>query len=222
MAEFVTFQKFGDKESAEQFIKLLEKNALESILEDNSSSLDASFGGGGFTNEYAVKILQTDFEKANRVLIEDSIADLSKIDSDYYLFTFTDQELRDIVAHPDEWNAFDFMLARKLLKERGQEVNETELAALKQQRIAELSRPEPRQTSAIIAGYIMAFLGGLLGIIIGGYLFSHKKTLPNGQRISVYSEADRADGKRIFYIGIFFAVLWIFAYSFAPALVFAK
>jgi hypothetical protein len=206
--EFVTFQKFSDKQSAEQLAALFEKHQLENEVEDISSSLDGTFGSQTFENNFAVKIRQSDFEKANHILIEDSIADLDAIDKDYYLFSFTDDELRDILAHRDEWNAFDFLLAQKLLKERGHEVNQNELDTLKQQRITELSRPEPKQTAWIVAGYFMAVLGGWLGIIIGWFLSAHKKTLPNGDRVYNYSGSDRMHGRRMLYIGIFFAVLW--------------
>jgi hypothetical protein len=206
--EFVTFQKFSDKESAGQLAALLEKHQVECILEDNSSSLDATFGSQAFENNYAVKIRQADFEKVNHILIEDSIADLDAIDKDYYLFSFTDDELRDILAHRDEWNAFDFILAQKLLKRRGSEVSEEQLDDLKQQRIVELSQPEPTQTAWITAGYIMAFMGGLLGIFIGWFLSSHKKTLPNGDRVFNYSNSDRKHGRNIFYLGIFFVIFW--------------
>lgn len=86
--EFVTFQRFSDKNLAEKLTNLLAENKIEYRFEDNSSSLDSSFGGGGFTNEYVVKLRKEDFEKANQVLIEDSISDLDSIDKDYYLFSF--------------------------------------------------------------------------------------------------------------------------------------
>lgn len=206
--EFVTFQRFGEKKSAEQLMALLEKHGVENILEDTSSSLDSTFGTNTFDNNYAVKICQADFERANQALIEDSIADLDNIGKDYYLFSFTDDELREILAHRDEWNAFDYLLAQKLLKQRGVAISQDELEALKQERITALSRPEPRQAVWIVAGYIMAVLGGWLGIIIGWYLSTHKKTLPNGERIHAYGETDRNQGRRILYVGIFFAVFW--------------
>src|SRR5690606_28514397 len=151
-----------------------------------SLAVDSSFGGGGFTNEYVVKIGKNDFEKANQVLIEQSISELDSIDKDYYLFSFTDTELRDIVAHSDEWNKFDFLLAQKLLKERGNEIDQHELETIKQQRIDELSQPEKPQHTAVIAGYILAVLGGIFGLFIGWYLSTHKKTLPNGERVHNY------------------------------------
>jgi len=208
MAELLTFQRFAKKEQAEELIALLAKNDVAAGLEDNTSSLGESFGTS-YDAAFAVKLPADDFEKANRILIEDSVSSLDAIDSDYYLFSFSDDELREIVAHRDEWNAFDFLLAQKLLKERGHEINQDELDKLRQNRIAELSKPEPKQTGAVIAGYIMAVLGGLIGIVIGWYLSTYKRTLPNGDRVYHYSEDDRRHGKRILYLGIFFVAFWI-------------
>lgn len=207
--EFITFQRFGDRELAESLVGVLEAAKIDCRFEDQSSSLDSSFGGGGFTNEYVVKLQKDDFEKANAVLIEHSIADLDSIGDDYYLFSFSDDELRDVIAHNDEWSRFDSMLAQKLLKDRGHEIDQNELRILKQQRIEELSQPEKPQTTAIIAGYILAVLGGLVGIFIGWYLSSQKKTLPNGDRVFSYREADRRQGKNMMYLGILFLVFWI-------------
>ncbi len=208
MAEFLTYQKFVKKERAEELIALLAKHEIKAVFEDNTPSLGDSFGTS-YEADFAVKLHAEDFEKANQILLEDSVGDLDAIDRDYYLFSFSDEELRDIVAHRDEWNPFDFLLAQKLLKERGHEINQDQLNELRQQRIAELSKPEPKQIGAIVAGYIMAVLGGVLGIVIGGYLTTYKRTLPNGDRVYHYSQDDRKHGKRILCLGIFFLVFWI-------------
>lgn len=206
--EFVTFQRFSDKSLAEKLINLLDKNKVEYRYEDNSSSLDSSFGGGGFTNEYVVKLRKDDFGKANQALIEDSISDLDSIDEDYYLFSFTDDELRDIIAHEDEWNKFDFLLAQKLLKDRGVEIREQEIEALRQSRLRELAKPEKTDRLALALGYLFSLLGGFIGILIGWYIKSNKKTLPNGDRVYTYSKADREHGRAIMGIGIGMFIIW--------------
>lgn len=76
------------------------------------------------------------------------------------------------------------------------------LATLKNERLKILSKPEENQKPWIIAGYLFAFLGGGIGIIIGYSLWKSKKTLPNGDRIYSYSSEDRKNGKRIFLISI--------------------
>jgi hypothetical protein len=212
--EFVTFRRFAGKPQAELLMSLLGKNDIEALLEDNTSSLDSNFGSHAFENNYAVKLRQHDFENANRILIEDSISDLDSIDKDYYLFGFTDEELREVIAHSDEWNPFDFLLAQKLLKERGHEIKQEEVEAIKERRIMELSQPEPSQTLSIFAGYFFAIVGGLFGILIGWFLSSHKKTLPNGDRVYAYNTNDRKHGRNILYLGIFVLILGYYIKAF--------
>lgn len=208
--EFITFQRFSDKNRAEKLTNLLDKNKIEFRFEDNSSSLDSSFGGGGFTNEYVVKLRKEDFEKANHALIEDSISDLDSIDKGYYLFSFTDDELRDIIAHEDEWNKFDFLLAQKLLNERGIEISTQEMETLRENRLEELAKPEKTDKLALTLGYLFALMGGFIGILIGWYIKSNKKTLPNGDQVYTYSKTDRGHGNAIMGIGIGMLILWAF------------
>lgn len=73
---------------------------------------------------------------------------------------------------------------------------------MKRSRIEILSKPSKNQTLWVTIGYYTAFLGGIAGIIIGLHLSTHKRTLPNGDRVYDYSESDRKHGTRIFYIGL--------------------
>ena len=108
----------------------------------------------------------------------------------------------EILLKADEWNEFDYKLAQKILVQRGKSVDTELLKALKKQRIELLAKPEENQKSWIVAGYIFATLGGLLGIFIGYSLWTSKKSLPNGQKVYSYNEKDRTHGKNIFYIGL--------------------
>ena len=128
--------------------------------------------------------------------------ELDNVDKTHYLFEFTNDELFDILSKPDEWNALDYQLAKKILNDRGREVNDEIIESLKEQRIAELAKPDESNRVWIFFGYLSALLGGLFGIIAGWHLFTYKKTLPDGQRVYEYSEKDRRHGRRIFYLGI--------------------
>jgi hypothetical protein len=216
--QFSTFQKFSNKNLALELGSFLEQNKIDFELEDNSPRLDASFGSGDFSKEYAIKIAKADFEQANRLLIEMSVNDLEGIDKDYYLFAFTDQELLDIIVTSDEWSKFDFMLAQKLLRERGKEISSDEVEKLQNDRLSELAKPERTQSAAIFAGYFFALMGGLLGIITGWYLSTNKKTLPNGETVYIYSASDRRHGKRIVFLSIICLGLWILVRVFGPVL----
>ena len=72
----------------------------------------------------------------------------------------------------------------------------------KEDKIETLKKPDEPQTFWIGIGYFFAIMGGLLGVFIGWFLTTHKKTLPDGERVYGYSESDRIHGRRIFWIGV--------------------
>jgi hypothetical protein len=208
-AEFITFQKFTDQNSALELGNFFKERNLEYLLEDNSLSFDPTFANNGFGKEFCVKLKQSDFEKGNALLIEKAEGENIEIEKDYYLLSFEDKELFELIAASDEWSQFDVSLAKRLLKERGKEITPDEIEKIKIKRIEELSKPEESQSTYIIIGYITAVLGGFLGIFIGWHLATFKKTLPNGDRIYAYSENDRKQGNRILKISIMFFVIWL-------------
>lgn len=200
--QFSVFKKFASMEQARELISFLNSNTIETELSNNIAPVDNILIGNSLNQEFEVKIKLSDFDKANKLLEEVAEDQISTIDSDYYLFDFTDDELYDIILKQDEWNEFDYSLAKKLLSQRGKPIDDNLIKALNNKRLNELSKTEENQKPWIIAGYIFAFLGGFLGLIIGYVLMTSKKNLPNGQRIHSYNSVDRKHGKTIFYIGI--------------------
>jgi hypothetical protein len=208
-SQFLTYCKFTDKSEATELSELLENNNIEVLLEETSTNFDPVFGNAEFNKEYRIKLKNTDFERADKVQIELSVNQIEAIDKDYYLFAFTDQELIELIAKSDEWGKFDYVLAQKILKDRGKEINNELVGTLKNQRLEELAKPEKRPKAWIVAGYVFAVLGGFIALFIGWDLLSYKKTLPNGDRIYGYSAEDRKHGRNILICGVFFLVLWV-------------
>lgn len=206
--DFITYKKFSNKNSAEIFGKLLEKEKIEYTIDNNSQSLDATLTGNAFGNEFCVKIKKNDFEKVEEILLKESEAEIETVPDDYYLLSFTDDELIDVLSKSDEWSTFDVALSKKLLKEKGKEVTQTEIEAIKNKRLLELAKPEKSQKAYIILGYILAIFGGWLSIFIGWHLLTYKKTLPNGNQVYAYNENDRKQGNKIFIMGIIFLIIW--------------
>jgi hypothetical protein len=199
------FRKFSTLEQANELKELLNKNEISSILADNIPPVDITFSGSTLQNEYEVRISQNDFEKAEKILEDDAETILNEIDRAYYLFEFSNEELYEILLKSDEWNSFDYTLAQKILTERGKPIDKELLQSLKKERLKQLAEPEGNQKPWIIAGYFFALIGGLLGLVIGYFLWTSKKTLPNGQKVYSYSAKDRKHGKYIFYIGLVIA-----------------
>ena len=207
--EFLIFEKFNNQNLAINFGKLLEENKIEYLIENISVKFDPILSNNEFGKEFCVKLKKTDFEKADNILSEKSKTEKNEVQKDYYLFSFSDEQLIDVIVKSDEWNKFDVELARKLLNEKGKEITEQEIKEIKKQRIIELSKPEEGQNIYIIIGYICAILGGLLGLFIGWHLLTYKKTLPNGSQVYAYSENDRKQGNRIVILGGISMILWI-------------
>ena len=199
---YSVFRKYPTLEQVKDLESLLNKNNIATEIADNIPPVDSSFSGSTLQNQYEIKIALADFEKAEKILDENAENLIDEVDKDHYLFSFTDDELYEILLKADEWNEFDYKLAQKILIQRGKSVDTELLKALKKQRIELLAKPEENQKSWIMAGYIFAIFGGLLGILIGYSLWTSKKSLPNGQKVYSYNEKDRAHGKNIFYIGL--------------------
>lgn len=199
------FKKFPTLEQASELKELFNENGIESLIADNIPLVDITFSGNTSQNEYEVKIKQSDFGKAEEILEKNAENLIDEIDKDHYLFQFTDEELYEILLKSDEWNEVDYILAQKILKQRGKSIDKDLLKSFKDERLNDLAKPEKSQKYWIIAGYIFSFLGGFLRLIIGFSLWTTKKYLPNGQKVYSYSPNDRKHGEYIFYIGLIIA-----------------
>lgn len=199
------FRKFPTLEQALELKELMNENGIDTIVDDNVPPVDITFSGSTLLNEVEIRIKQTDFEKAESILEKSAKNIIDEIEKDYYLFEFTNEELYDILLKSDEWSSFDYTLSQEILKQRGKSIDTDLLNSLKKERLNHLAKPEANQKPWIIGGYVFSILGGFLGLIIGYFLWTSKKTLPNGQKVYSYSESDRKHGKYIFYIGLIIA-----------------
>lgn len=201
--EYSIFKKYPTLEQAAELKELLDKEGIEAVLGDNIPPVDVTFSGTTLQHEFEVRIKPSDFVRAEDLLEQQAEDLIDQVDKDYYLFNFTDEELYEILLKSDEWNEFDYTLAQKILSQRGKLIDKALLNSLKNERLKQLAQPEENQRAWIILGYVFAFLGGLLGIVIGYFLWTAKKTLPNGKKVYSYSEKDRKQGKYIFIIAMF-------------------
>jgi hypothetical protein len=139
---------------------------------------------------------------------------LDEVDKDYYLFSFSDAELAEIISRPDEWGHLDYQLAQKILKERGKGIDDSEIELLKFRRFNELAEPESTNDIWIVLGYvasltggIFGILGGFIGILAGWSLAYWKKTLPDGQKVYVYNDQARRHGKVMIILSVVTSIL---------------
>jgi len=60
----------------------------------------------------------------------------------------------------------------------------------------------------VIAGYIFALMGGLIGIGIGGWLFGSKIDDPYGNKVKKFKGSTRTHGFIILVIGGIMMAIW--------------
>lgn len=200
--QYLTFKTFPGNDTAQDFATVLKQADLPYIIEEDAVVFDPSYANNQFQKDYHLKLRQQDFARANQVLEDYYKAQLGDVDKDYYLFSFSDEELQDILAKPDEWGHFDYQLAKKLLEERGKEVRPQQVEKLWNSRVTELSAPEVVKSSSIVINYIVAVFFFPVGLLIGWHWINAKKTLPNGNWVPIYAAHVQKHGVCIFVIAL--------------------
>ncbi len=208
-SHFKTFRTFHDECTLKIFTDLLEKNDILYSVENHSQSFDPSFAYNSFNKEFSVEIAPENFQQIYEIEQSEVENQIKNAPADYYLFSYSQKELEEIVAARDEWNAYDYLLAQKILKEKGASKNIEYPEVQLQNRISELKKITDIHPVWLLVFYVIAFFGGFFAIIIGYYIKTAKKVLPNGETISRFTKRDILHGTLLFYAGIFFLIFWI-------------
>ena len=206
---FVKYRDVFEASELAEFTQLLNSHEIEFQTEDFDDSLGSIYGNSPVGKGTTIKVRETDFSKVEALLNAEAANLLDTVDKDYHLFSFSNEELLEIVAKPDEWSAFDYQVAKSILASRDIQLGDKKLDELKEERLHELAQPEPPQSWLIGWGYVLAFFGGFLGLFIGWHIWRSKKVLPNGQQIHNYTKHDRRHGRRIFIVGLIMAVILV-------------
>lgn len=207
--DLLTFKKFNDPEPAEALCEVLRSQGIPCEIINEAPNFDVSFANNKIEPTVHLKLHAGDFTRAHAALEAYYQSQLDTLDPDYYLFSFSDDELLDIIQHPDEWGDLDHALAKYLLAKHGKPVTAEQEAAIQRQRLEVLSRPEATHGVWIFVGYLAAIAGGLFGFFIGYVFALMKKTLPDGRQVFVYPPRERRHGRRILIISAICFPIWI-------------
>lgn len=152
--ELVTYRKFNEQDQVEHLTTILRENKILFEIVEDRDSLDTLYGGNHLTKYFYIKIKQEDFAKADSILLTLTEQELTSVEKDHYLFDFNDEELFEILSKPDEWSEGDYVLAKKILTDRGREISDDTIKLLKTKRVTELAKPEEPQKLDVCRLYI--------------------------------------------------------------------
>ena len=202
MNSYATFRRFPDRLEAEAFGAQLAAANVRYEIENNSPKVDVTFVGNPLQRQYIVKVYQEDWNAAKQLLEAEAAEMMTQIDSEYYLFDFTNEELFDLLKKPDEWNELDQLLAPKILKERGEAIDNAYVDHLEAARLSELKQQKEASPLLIKAGYALALATGIFGVMIGWILMTSQRTLPDSSRQALFGEKTTTNGRWIFLLGV--------------------
>jgi len=208
MPEFLIFRRLESKHEATAIQKILTKKNVPSVLSEERSLLDTNIIGQQFDPPFCVKIPAEHFPEAENAIRQAIDISTIEVEDDYYLLAFSNAELIEVVEKRDEWGNYDYALALQLLEERGNKLSDDDIERLNSKRVATLAIPENGLDMWAVIGYLSAALGGVGGILIGYFLMTLKKTLPDGTRVHTYSSQTQQHGLYIMLIGVISTALW--------------
>lgn len=209
-SQLISYRSFNDKAIAKQVQDVLANAGLTVGWEDTEKYFDPSFAKNELLNWYHIKLRQEDFAKADELMADFIKGNYEDPDKDYYLYSFSNNELIDILRKRDEWNDYDYYWAGKILEERGITVKEEEIAAFRDDRLKDLKKPWelgiiPFLGAITVLTFSVLFFHYVLAmtcIVFGIYVIVSKRTLPNGQKVPAFTRKDRARAVIILIIAI--------------------
>jgi len=211
MSDFKTFMSIPNANVAEDIIQTLKTSKLDFRVQDTAKDFDATFASNNEAkNSVLIMLDPNDFEEANAVLDENTKFDISEIDPQHPLFSFSTNELEDVVKNYDEWHPIDVKLAKYLLEKQNVTVDARDVK--EHQRVKEMkSYNQEKSTSLTLwMGYLFCLMGGLAGIGIALFLLTAKRKLPDGTKQFIYDESDRKHGFYMLLLGGFIVSLFLF------------
>ena len=235
MQEPIVFQTYASIEQATEVADQLRGRGIAATVVKVGPRLDSAIIGPDYGDKYAVKIMGSDFTEANKILYSDSNVDLDSVDVNHPLMLMNNEELKGIIAKPDEWGAENYSIALALLKSRGVTISETVIDSLKEERIAILSRRKKLSPYFLLTGYSSAilpclfnalkyhqkvggyvtdfiiYLPGFLGLFIGWVILRSRTTLPDGRQIPSFEEGTIKHGIAIVILNV---LSWIISLLF--------
>ena len=171
------YRKFTAVREADELTLLLKDNEIPAFTENISAVFDITFSNRQSHIEYAVRIRKTDFEAADKVLLEHAVHEQTHLPEGHYLLDLTANELLEVLEKPDEWSDIDHLFAVDVLRSKGKDISSAQLITMRKDRIEELRKPEPGKKGWIISGYLFGFLGGLWGMFLAHHYLKLQKDL---------------------------------------------
>ncbi|GAB5528032.1 MAG: hypothetical protein Roseis2KO_59040 [Roseivirga sp.] len=201
---------YTDQETALSELTHLRQNSIEADLAQSHNN--------GVLN-FQLEVAEKDLEAAQALLVEESLPTADEIPN--FMADYTDEELKEIIINQSDYSSVMVDNARSSLLERNPDFDFTETDKAKETKFADRLHQERQglraQTIGIVAAYIFALLGGIVGLGAGWFIETGKTIAVDGKKYYTYDDYSRRHGARIKWIGIISMICWVlFGYFLKP------
>ena len=202
------YKSFESVEIAQLLTELLDESKTSYELRNSEGKIE-DFDPSRRYDVIEVWIDKGQFDSIDDLIEEKANSELDTVADDYFIFEFSNDELRDVLINAHEWSPLDLALANKLLKERGEPFDKEELEKIREEKIAESALARNISKGRKIVGLIAALMFPLIGIITAlVYLLASKDDLL-GKKVPKYGEPTKKHGKIVITINLFVTALLV-------------
>ena len=198
------FQTYTDQQLAMQDLVALKDKGIDADLSQQHENGVLIF---------SLNVPDVELERAFKMLGGVAVAEVAP---NNYLAELTDDELIEILVEEDKNTQLVVENAKQLLLERDPEFDFTTVHARQYLESISDEKGEKAHWGHLLIGYILALLGGLIGISIGWFIETGKKKSVDGNTYYTYDEPSRFHGRVIKWLGIAcligWTVYWFVAY----------
>lgn len=194
-------------EELQEVQDILQAEDIYCQVYQNISGYETIYNSNPIGVSYKISVEENDAQRAFEILAQH----YGNIDenNENFLSQMDTDDLVEMLAHPQKYNANDCRTAQKLILERG--ISSNELESKIAQMVQNENTPKQVNTFVLLAGYAFAFFGGIFGMAIGWYLyFSKNRHTQTRQKYFAHDQYSRNHGLIILVIGIIALVLLYF------------
>ncbi len=212
MKDLVNYQTFSTWQEASDFIDLLNAHQIPFEIDDSAMRFDISakeinpLEGG-----VIIKVRATDVEKVKSLDLPNETTELV---SDHYLYSFSDNEIMEIIVNPEELTNEEVELAKKIAKQRNLQLTTEIVKSFRKEKITAQANEQEKQEK-IISGSASWFLWIAILSIVNITLVAFGQNTSfllglgvNYALLGIFGEVDEALGNNLMLYGYITAYLF--------------
>lgn len=166
MDKLIEYQRFPDYDTASELIDILEANEIPYQVDDSALRFDiAANSFNPIDKQVIIQIREDDFERANLLYTTESNQTEKNPTEDHYLYSFSDNDIIDVIANPDEWTDFEVKLAKEISKQRGLKPTAEIIKTIRKDKINEQIKVSTESKRKISMGYSWFLWIAILSIV---------------------------------------------------------